>query len=110
LIEEPGESTVPGFLLWPTTFPALALAPLRRATVPGLQSAAHSDRFAFPSFEGGGFSVVNVDSHTEVLELMANYPLFGMVVRDVKPVLTFREGTDAVRAKLVEAQAAMGNR
>jgi hypothetical protein len=55
-------------------------------------------------------SPVNVDSHTEVLEPMADYPLFGMVVWDVKPVLTFREGTDAVRAKLVEAQAAMGGR
>jgi hypothetical protein len=42
---------------------------------------------------------------------MADYPLFGMVVWDVvKPVLTFRESIDAVRPKLVEAQAAMGGR
>ncbi len=58
--------------------------------------------------EGGGFSVVNVDSHTQVLELMAEYPLYGMVVWDIKPLLAFREGADTVRAKLVEAQAAMG--
>jgi hypothetical protein len=57
--------------------------------------------------EGGGFSVANVGSHTEALELMADYPLFGMVVWDVKPVLAFREGADTVRAKLVEAQAMM---
>ncbi|MBS1886816.1 MAG: hypothetical protein JSU06_06475 [Actinobacteria bacterium] len=58
--------------------------------------------------EGGGFSVVNVESHAALLELMAEYPLYGMVVWDVKPLLAFREGVDTVRAKLVEAQAAMG--
>lgn len=58
--------------------------------------------------EGGGFSVVNVDSHAALLELMAEYPLYGMVVWEIKPLLDFREGTDTVRAKLVEAQAAMG--
>jgi hypothetical protein len=58
--------------------------------------------------EGGGFSVANVGSHREALELMAGYPLFGMVQWDVRPVLEFREGLDTVRAKLVEAQAMMG--
>jgi hypothetical protein len=58
--------------------------------------------------EGGGFSVANADSHREVLELMADYPLFGMVTFEVRPLLEFREGLDTVRAKLVEAQAAMG--
>jgi hypothetical protein len=38
---------------------------------------------------------------------MAEYPLYGMVQWDVRPVLEFREGIDTVRAKLVEAQAAM---
>lgn len=58
--------------------------------------------------EGGGLSVVNVDSHAALLELMAEYPLFGMVVWEIKPLLAFREGADTVRAKLVEAQTAMG--
>ncbi|MGH2941120.1 MAG: hypothetical protein ACRDPE_23725 [Solirubrobacterales bacterium] len=58
--------------------------------------------------EGGGFSVVNLDSHSAVLELMAEYPLYGMVVWEIRPLLAFREGTDTIRAKLVEAQAAMG--
>jgi len=58
--------------------------------------------------EGGGFSVANVGSHREALELMAEYPLYGMVQWDVRPVLEFREGLDTVRAKLVEAQAMMG--
>jgi hypothetical protein len=58
--------------------------------------------------EGGGTSVVNVDSHAEVLELMAGYPLYGMVVWEIKPLLAFREGADTGRAKRVEAQAAMG--
>lgn len=58
--------------------------------------------------EGGGFSVTNADSHAAVLELMAEYPLFGMVTWDVEPLLEFQEGLDTVRAKLVEAQAAMG--
>ena len=57
--------------------------------------------------EGGGFSVANVDSHREALDLMAEYPLYGMVQWDVRPVLEFREGLDTVRAKLVEAQAVM---
>ncbi|MEZ5078679.1 MAG: hypothetical protein R2725_14695 [Solirubrobacterales bacterium] len=58
--------------------------------------------------EGGGFAVANVDSHKEVLELMADYPLFGFVSWEVKPLFAFKEGIDVVRAKLVEAQAAMG--
>ncbi len=58
--------------------------------------------------EGGGTSIVNAESHAAVLELMTEYPLYGMVVWDVKPLLAFREGIDKVRAKLVEAQAAMG--
>jgi hypothetical protein len=57
--------------------------------------------------EGGGLSIANVDSHTEALELMAEYPLFGLVSWDVRPVLDFKEGSDTMRAKLVEVQAAM---
>ena len=57
--------------------------------------------------EGGGFAVANVNSHREALDVMAEYPLFGMVTWDVRPLLEFREGTDVVRAKLAEAQAAM---
>jgi hypothetical protein len=57
--------------------------------------------------EGGGFSVTNAASHRAVLELMADYPLFGMVQFEVRPLLDFREGDDVVRSKLVEAQAAM---
>jgi hypothetical protein len=58
--------------------------------------------------EGGGVAVANVDSHADLLELMAQYPLYGMVTWEVRPLLGFREGTDTIRAKLVEAQAAMG--
>ena len=58
--------------------------------------------------EGGGFSVTNADSHRAALELTAEYPLFGMVSFDVRPLLEFREGLDTVRAKLAEAQSAMG--
>jgi len=58
--------------------------------------------------EGGGFSVANADSHRAVLDLMADYPLFGMVSWEVHPLLEFREGIETVRAKLAEAQAAMG--
>ena len=57
--------------------------------------------------EGGGFSVSNADSHAQALEVMADYPLFGMVTWEVRPVLEFKEGTDTIRAKLAEAQAAM---
>ena len=61
----------------------------------------------FGFLEGGGFGVANVGSHREVLDLMAGYPLFGMVTWDVRPVLDFKEGVDTIRAKLAEAQAAM---
>jgi hypothetical protein len=57
--------------------------------------------------EGGGLSITNADSHREALELMADYPLFGMVTWEVRPLLEFKEGLDTVRAKLAEAQAAM---
>ena len=58
--------------------------------------------------EGGGFSIANADSHREVLDLMADYPLFGLVTWEVRPLLEFKEGIDTVRAKLAEAHAAMG--
>ena len=57
--------------------------------------------------EGGGFSIANVDSHKDALDLMADYPLFGMVTWEVRPVLDFKEGIDTVRTKLAEAQAMM---
>jgi hypothetical protein len=62
---------------------------------------------AFGFLEGGGFGVGNANSHREVLDLMASYPLFGLVTWDVRPVLDFKEGIDTIRAKLAEAQAAM---
>jgi hypothetical protein len=60
--------------------------------------------------EGGGFSIANADSHRKVLDMMAAYPLFGLVTFEVRPLLEFREGIDTVRAKLVEAQEAMAAR
>ena len=38
---------------------------------------------------------------------MADYPLFGLVNWEIRPLLEFKEGTDTIRGKLVEAQAAM---
>jgi hypothetical protein len=38
---------------------------------------------------------------------MADYPLYGLVTWDVRPVLEFHDGIDTIRAKLAEAQAAM---
>lgn len=61
----------------------------------------------FGFLEGGGFSVTNAGSHREALELMADYPLFGLVSWEVRPVLEFKEGIDTIREKLAEAQAAM---
>lgn len=57
--------------------------------------------------EGGGFSIANANSHGEALDLMADYPLFGMVTWEVRPLLEFKEGLTTLRAKLAEAQAAM---
>jgi hypothetical protein len=57
--------------------------------------------------EGGGVAVTNAADNVALLERMTEYPLFGMVEWDVKPLLEFREGDELVRAKLAEAQAAM---
>jgi len=57
--------------------------------------------------EGGGVAVSNADTHQAALQLMADYPLYGLVSWDVRPLLEFKEGDDIVRGKLVEAQAAM---
>ena len=64
----------------------------------------------FGFMEGGGFSVLNAGSHREVLDVMAEYPLFGLVTWDVQPLLEFKEGIETLRAKLAEAQAAMAGR
>ncbi|MDE3132483.1 MAG: hypothetical protein KGL15_00290 [Acidobacteriota bacterium] len=61
----------------------------------------------FGFMEGGGFGVVNAGSHHDVLEMMLEYPLFGLVTWNVRPLLEFKEGIPELRAKLVEAQAAM---
>jgi hypothetical protein len=58
--------------------------------------------------EGGGVSIANADSHAQALDQMTEYPLYGLVTWEVKPVLAFGEGNETLRAKLVEAQAAMG--
>jgi hypothetical protein len=79
------------------------------AALDWLEGKANEGTFdgIFGFIEGGGFAVANVASHREALELMADYPLFGLVTWEVRPLLEFREGTDTVRAKLAEAQAAM---
>ncbi len=79
------------------------------AALDWLEGKANEGTFdgIFGFIEGGGFAVANVASHREALELMAEYPLFGLVTWEVRPLLEFREGTDTVRAKLAEAQAAM---
>jgi hypothetical protein len=58
--------------------------------------------------EGGGVAVTNAADHAAALELMTQYPLYGLVSWDVRPLLEFKEGDDLIRAKLAEAQAAMG--
>jgi hypothetical protein len=82
------------------------------AALDWLEGKANDGTFEgiFGFIEGGGFAVANVGSHREALDLMAEYPLFGLVTWDVRPLLEFREGTDTVRAKLAEAQAAMAGR
>ena len=67
---------------------------------------------ANPIFGGSSHEVhdqcdTNAGSNREVLDLMTDYPLFGLVTWDVRPVLDFKEGIDKIRAKLAEAQAAM---
>jgi hypothetical protein len=58
--------------------------------------------------EGGGIAVTNAADNATALELMTQYPLYGLVNWDVRPLLDFREGDELIRAKLTEAQAAMG--
>jgi hypothetical protein len=61
----------------------------------------------FGFLEGGGFSIANAESHREVLDLMAEFPLFGLSTWEVRPLLEFKQGLDTIRGKLAEAQAAM---
>jgi hypothetical protein len=58
--------------------------------------------------EGGGVAIANADSHAQALQQMTEYPLYGLVTWEVKPLLAFGEGDQIIRAKLAEAQAAMG--
>jgi len=58
--------------------------------------------------EGGGVAIANADSHAQALQQMTEYPLYGMVTWEVTPLLAFGEGDQIIRAKLAEAQAAMG--
>jgi hypothetical protein len=81
------------------------------AAVEWLQARLDDGTFdsVYGFLEGGGFAVSNADSHSEALERMTEYPLFGLVTWEVRPLLEFpAEGVDTIRAKLVEAQAAMG--
>jgi hypothetical protein len=57
---------------------------------------------------GGGFSVANAGSHEEVLGMMVDFPMFGFSEWEVQPLLELGAGREMLRAKLVEAQAAMG--
>jgi hypothetical protein len=59
---------------------------------------------AYGFLEGGGCGIVNANSHREVLDQMAAYPIFGLVTFEVRPLLELGEGTDTIRAKLAEAQ------
>jgi hypothetical protein len=58
--------------------------------------------------EGGGVAIANADSHAQALQQMTEYPLYGLVTWEVTPLLAFGEGDQIIRAKLAEAQAAMG--
>ncbi len=79
------------------------------AAIAWLEEKVDDDTFdcIFGFLEGGGFSVANAESHREVLDLITDYPLFGLATWEVRPLLEFKEGVDTLRAKLAEAQAAM---
>jgi hypothetical protein len=57
--------------------------------------------------DGGGFSVTNTESHSEAFELMTEYPMFGFVDWEIRPLMAFGENQDRIRGKLEEAQAAI---
>ncbi len=57
--------------------------------------------------EGGGFSVTNAGSHSDAFQIMADYPLYGMVSWEIRPLMEFKQEYETIRAKLVEAHAAM---
>src|SRR5215207_2686454 len=89
--------------------PDRVIGAARKGVVDDLYGTARDGTFdcAYGFLDGGGFGIANVDSHREALDLMADYPLYAMVNWEVRPLLEFKEGLDTVRAKLVEAQAAM---
>lgn len=79
------------------------------AAIAWLEDKVHDGTFdcVYAFLEGGGFSITNADSHTEVFERMADYPLFGMVTWDVRPLMSLGEEAGTIRAKLAQAQAAL---
>ena len=64
----------------------------RRARLAADQDRRRNVRVRLRDPEGGGFSVANVESHGAALELMAQYPLYGMVTWEVHPVLSSARG------------------
>lgn len=79
------------------------------AAMAWLEEKLHDGTFdcVYSFMEGGGMSITNADSHEEVFERMADYPLNGLVTWTVRPLMEFGQGTDTIRAKLAQAQAAM---
>ena len=53
--------------------------------------------------EGGGFSIANADSHGEALDLMADYPLFGMVTGR-RGLARVQGGSDHVAGEAAEGR------
>ena len=46
---------------------------------------------AYAFFEGGGFAIVNADSHDEVYNQLLKYPMFAQFIWEVKPLLDWNK-------------------
>jgi hypothetical protein len=49
-------------------------------------------------FGGGGFAIVNAESHEQVLGNILEYPMYAFFVWDVKPLLDFSDSIDQYTA------------
>ena len=47
-------------------------------------------------YEGGGFGIVNADSHEEVYKHLLNYPMYASFVWKVKPILDWNKTFETI--------------
>jgi hypothetical protein len=59
-----------------------------------LENGMYDCAYAF--FKGGGFAIVNADSHDEVYNQLLKYPMFAQFIWEVKPLLDWNKTFESI--------------